>query len=82
MSIWGDDINLIYSNPALLNPSMSKQAAFNYCNYVGDLNFGYLGYAQDLKKYGTEWRKQQENTVYQLSPGKHRGLIRRRDWRR
>lgn len=49
MSIWGDDINLIYSNPALLNPSMSKQIALNYCNYVGDLNFGYLAYAHALK---------------------------------
>lgn len=53
MSIWGDDVNLVYSNPALLNASMSKQLALNYCNYVGDLNFGYLGYAHHLDKYGT-----------------------------
>lgn len=53
MAIWGDDINLIYSNPALLNPSMVKQAAFNYCNFVGDMNLAYLAYAHDLKKYGT-----------------------------
>ncbi len=53
MSIWGDDVNLVYSNPALLNASMSKQMTLNYCNYVGNLNFGYLGYAHDLKKYGT-----------------------------
>jgi len=53
MSVWGDDVNLVYSNPALLNASMSKQLALNYCNFVGDLNFGYLGYAHDLKKYGT-----------------------------
>jgi hypothetical protein len=53
MSIWGDDINLMYSNPSLLNPSMVKQAALNYCNFVGDMNFGYLAYAHDLKKYGT-----------------------------
>lgn len=53
MSIWGDDINLIYSNPSLLNPTMHKQVALNYCNYVKDLNFGYLASAYDLKKYGT-----------------------------
>ncbi len=53
MSIWGDDINLIHSNPALLNPGMVKQAAFNYCNYVGDLNFYALAYAHNLKEYGT-----------------------------
>ncbi len=53
MGVYGDDINLVYSNPSALNASMSKQVALNYCNYVGDLNFGYLGYAHDLKKYGT-----------------------------
>jgi hypothetical protein len=53
MAIWGDDINLVYSNPALLNPAMHRQAALNYCNYTGDLNLWYLGYAHDLKKYGT-----------------------------
>lgn len=53
MSIWGDDVNLIYSNPALLNPTMSKQIALNYSNYVSDLNFGYLAYAHDLKQFGT-----------------------------
>ena len=52
MSIWGDDINLIYSNPALLNATMSRQVALNYSNYVGDLNFGYVAYAHNLKKYG------------------------------
>lgn len=53
MSIWGEDINLIHSNPALLNPAMTKQLAFNYSNYVGDLNFYYAAYAHSLKKYGT-----------------------------
>jgi hypothetical protein len=50
MSIWGDDINLIYNNPALLNPSMTKQIALNYSNFVSDLNFGYLAYARNLKE--------------------------------
>ncbi len=53
MSIWGDDVNLIHSNPALLNPDMLKQAAFNYCNYVGDINYYSLAYAHGLKQYGT-----------------------------
>jgi hypothetical protein len=53
MPVWGDDINLVYSNPALLNPSMHRQAALNYCNYVGDLNLWYLGYAHKLKNIGT-----------------------------
>ncbi len=53
MGIWGDDINLLYSNPALLNPSMLKQVGFNYCNYVSDLNFFSLAYAHSLKSHGT-----------------------------
>lgn len=53
MSVWGDDINLIHSNPALLNKYMSKQGALNYCNYVSNMNFGYLAYAQHFEKYGT-----------------------------
>ncbi|MCE3260602.1 MAG: hypothetical protein K0S12_2243 [Bacteroidetes bacterium] len=53
MGIWGNDLNLMYSNPAALNASMSKQIALNYCNYVGDLNFGYVAYAHHLQKYGT-----------------------------
>ena len=38
MSVWGDDINLSYSNPALLNKGCVKQVALNYCNYIADMN--------------------------------------------
>jgi hypothetical protein len=53
MSVWGDDINLVYSNPSLLNASMHHQATLNYCNYVGDLNFAYLGYGHHFGTKGT-----------------------------
>jgi hypothetical protein len=53
MAIWDKDINLGYSNPALLNPNCSKQLAFNYVNYVADLSYGNFMYAHQLKKYGT-----------------------------
>lgn len=53
MAIWDKDVNLGYSNPALLNPSCDKQLAFNYVNYVSDLNYGNFIYARQLKKYGT-----------------------------
>ncbi|MBS1652734.1 MAG: type IX secretion system protein PorQ [Bacteroidetes bacterium] len=53
MPIWGDDINLIYGNPAALNKFMHNQVTLNYCNFIGDLNYGYIAYAYDLKKYGT-----------------------------
>lgn len=53
MSIWGDDINLSYSNPALLNQGCVKQVAVNYCNYVADMNFGNAMYAHHFKNIGT-----------------------------
>lgn len=53
IAIWDKDVNLGYGNPALLNPSASKQLAFNYVNYVSDLNYGNFLYAFKLKQYGT-----------------------------
>ncbi len=52
-AIWDDDVNLSYSNPALLQPSCSKQLAFNYVNYIADLNYGNFAYAHKLNKFGT-----------------------------
>jgi hypothetical protein len=53
MSIWGDDINLMHSNPALLNPTMNKQAALNHANYVGDIKTYYLAYGHQMRNHGT-----------------------------
>lgn len=54
MSIYGDDINLYFSNPGLLNKYMNKQLALNYCNYVSDLNYGNVAYAHHFnEKIGT-----------------------------
>ncbi len=52
-AIWDDDVNLAYANPALLQQSASKQLAFNYVNYIADLNYGNFAYAQQLKKFAT-----------------------------
>lgn len=52
MPIWGDDLNLIHSNPGSLNSGMVNQAAFNYCNYLSDINYYSLAYAHSLKKRG------------------------------
>jgi hypothetical protein len=52
MSIWGDDINLIHSNPSLLNPGMSRQFAFNYSGHAG-MNFFYFAQAYNIKSAGT-----------------------------
>ncbi|MDI9342051.1 MAG: type IX secretion system protein PorQ [Sediminibacterium sp.] len=48
IAVWDQDVNLMYSNPALLNKNMHQKLSANYCNYVSDMNFGYLGYAHHL----------------------------------
>lgn len=48
-----DDINLVFQNPSLLNPSMSNQVALSYINYFSDINFGYALYTKDFEKIGT-----------------------------
>lgn len=53
IAIWDNDINLAYSNPALINSGMNKQLTFNHVNFVSDLNYGNFGYAHKLKKFGT-----------------------------
>ena len=53
MCIWGDDINLSYSNPSLLHQGCVKQVAANYCNYIADMNFGNVAYAHHFKNIGT-----------------------------
>ncbi|MCC6370143.1 MAG: type IX secretion system protein PorQ [Bacteroidia bacterium] len=52
MSIWGNDINLLYNNPGLLNSGMVKQAGINYCFFVGDMRFFSAAYAHSLKDKG------------------------------
>lgn len=47
------DLESAYFNPALLDTNLSKQLGFDYVNYFSDINYGFAGYAQDFKKYGT-----------------------------
>jgi len=53
VSIWDDDLNLPFHNPALLNPGMSKHLVLNYVNYFTDVNYGYVSYAEQFNKLGT-----------------------------
>jgi hypothetical protein len=53
IAIWDRDVNLGYSNPALLNPSCTKQLGFNVVNFVSDLSYGNFSYANQFKKHGT-----------------------------
>ncbi len=53
VSIWDDDLNLPFHNPALLNQGMAKHLVLNYVNYFTDVNYGYVSYAEHLNKVGT-----------------------------
>lgn len=53
MNIWGDDINLYFSNPALLNQHACNKIAVNYSNYVNDINYGNVAYAKHVKGIAT-----------------------------
>lgn len=47
------DINIAYNNPALLSDTLNNHLAFNYINYVSDINFGYFALAKHLENIGT-----------------------------
>lgn len=48
-----NDLNLVFTNPALLNTEMSKQLTFSGVGYFADIKYGYAAYAQDIKKLGS-----------------------------
>ena len=52
IAIKDNDLNFVYHNPALLNASMEKQVVLNYVDYVADVKYGYLAYAQSYKDLG------------------------------
>jgi hypothetical protein len=48
-----NDLNLVFCNPALLNSDMSRQLTFSGVGYFADIKYGYVAYAQDIKKLGS-----------------------------
>ena len=51
VAVQDDDPGFAWTNPATLNPSMSGRLTFNHHFHLSDLQNGYFGYAQNLKKY-------------------------------
>lgn len=47
------DISLAMENPSLFTPATSGKLTMNYLNYMSDINFGTIGYSQNLKNIGT-----------------------------
>ena len=52
VSLFGDNLNLVYHNPALLNTSMDKSLALNYVNYFAGINYGQASYSQSFPEIG------------------------------
>ncbi len=52
ISLYDDDLTLVYYNPSLLNGSMSNQVTLSYVNYLADINYGYASYARTFDKIG------------------------------
>lgn len=49
VSVYDDDLNLAFQNPALLNSTMHNHLTFNYVGYFADTKFGYASYAHKTK---------------------------------
>ncbi len=47
------ELSLSYYNPAALMPKMHNNLSANYCNYLSDINFGYVSYARNYDSIGT-----------------------------
>ena len=52
VSLRGNNLNLAYHNPALLNSDMNKSLALNYVNYFAGINYGLAMYSRSFHRTG------------------------------
>jgi len=52
VSLYGNNLNLVYHNPALLNEGMNKSLALNYVNYFAGINYGLAMYSRSIPGTG------------------------------
>jgi len=52
VSLQGNNLNLAYHNPALLNSGMNKSLALNYVNYFTGINYGLAMYSRSYQGIG------------------------------
>ncbi len=52
VSLYTDNLNFAYHNPALLNADMDKNIALNYVNYFAGVNYGLAMYSQSFAGTG------------------------------
>lgn len=58
------DVNTAYSNPATLNPYMSKALSFNYNFNIANIGNGHLAYGQYWKKHQITWHTNLQYMTY------------------
>lgn len=52
VSLKGNNLNMAYHNPALLNSNMNNSLALNYVNYFAGINFGLAMYSHSVPGIG------------------------------
>jgi len=52
-AVYGDDINALFYNPALLNEGMHRALSLSYLNHIGGVNAGFIAYGRHLYGVGT-----------------------------
>ncbi len=53
IAIKDNDINLAFQNPSLFNSSMNNNLAFNFSDYLADINYGSVGFSKHIHKLGS-----------------------------
>lgn len=53
VSVYGNDLNMAYHNPGLLNSSMDKSIVLNYVNYFAGINYGMAMYSRSFEGIGS-----------------------------
>jgi hypothetical protein len=64
ITVMDDDVNLAYLNPALLNPQMHQQLAFNHNFHLGGINHGYAAYGSHWSSLNLTWHAGVQYAAY------------------
>ena len=52
-AVYGDDVNALFYNPAILNEEMHGVLSASYLNHLSDLNAGFVAYGRHMDRWGT-----------------------------
>lgn len=52
-AVYGEDVNALFYNPALLNENMHRALSVSYLNHLAGINAGFVAYSSHIEKLGT-----------------------------